>query len=56
MLNNKSNSSEIKLGNGVRFVRIRRITGYLASLDSFNDGKRAELHDRVKHTVINNKK
>ena len=34
------------------FERIRRITGYLVgTLDRFNDGKRAEEHDRVKHTV-----
>lgn len=34
------------------FARIRRITGYLVgSLDSFNDGKRAEERDRVKHTT-----
>lgn len=32
------------------FARIRRITGYLVgSLDSFNNGKRAEERDRVKH-------
>ena len=35
-----------------KFVRIRRITGYLVgTLDRFNDGKRAEERDRVKHTV-----
>ena len=56
MLCNKYNNSEKKLGNGVRFVRIRRITGYLAAFDDFNDGKRAELRDRVKHSVVNNKK
>ncbi len=33
-----------------RFERIRRITGYLVgTLDRFNDAKRAEEHDRVKH-------
>ncbi|NLI22163.1 MAG: hypothetical protein GX418_11545 [Clostridiales bacterium] len=33
-----------------RFQRIRRITGYLVgTLDRFNDGKRAEEHDRVSH-------
>lgn len=32
------------------FERIRRITGYLVgTLDRFNDGKKAEEHDRVKH-------
>lgn len=34
------------------FDRIRRITGYLVgTLDRFNDAKRAEEHDRVKHNV-----
>lgn len=34
----------------IPFARIRRITGYLVgTLDRFNDGKRAEEHDRVKH-------
>lgn len=34
------------------FQRIRRITGYLVgTLERFNDGKRAEEHERVKHTV-----
>lgn len=32
--------------------RIRRITGYLVgTLDRFNDAKRAEEHDRVKHQL-----
>ncbi len=34
------------------FERIRRITGYLVgTLDRFNDAKRAEESERVKHTV-----
>ncbi len=40
------------IGKGVKFERIRRITGYLVgTLDRFNDAKRAEEHDRVKHVV-----
>ena len=36
----------------VPFERIRRITGYLVgTLDRFNDGKRAEEADRVKHNI-----
>lgn len=32
------------------FERIRRITGYLVgTMDQWNDGKRAEEKDRVKH-------
>ena len=35
------------------FERIRRITGYLVgTLDRFNDAKRAEVEDRVKHSVM----
>lgn len=38
--------------NNVGFERIRRITGYLVgTVDRFNDGKRAEVNDRVKHTT-----
>ena len=38
------------VGEGVGFERIRRITGYLVgTVDRFNNGKRAEEHDRVKH-------
>ncbi len=41
---------EDKIGEGVRFERIRRITGYLVgTLDRFNNAKRAEVNDRVKH-------
>lgn len=37
----------------LRFQRIRRITGYLVgTLDRFNDAKRAEEHDRVKHITV----
>ena len=36
----------------VPFQRIRRITGYLVgTLDRFNNSKRAEERDRVKHGV-----
>ena len=36
----------------VPFQRLRRITGYLVhSMDQWNDAKRAEERDRVKHTV-----
>ena len=35
----------------VPFQRIRRITGYLVGdLNRFNNGKRAEVQDRVKHS------
>ncbi|MDD6483698.1 MAG: anaerobic ribonucleoside triphosphate reductase [Clostridiales bacterium] len=38
--------------NGIGMDRIRRVTGYLVgTLDRFNDAKRAEERDRVKHNV-----
>ena len=38
--------------DGHAFERIRRITGYLVgNLDRFNNAKRAEEADRVKHTI-----
>ena len=40
------------VGEGVEFERIRRITGYLVGdTKRFNSGKKAELYDRVKHSV-----
>ena len=41
------------VGEGVKFERIRRITGYLVgSVERFNDAKRAEVKDRVKHVKV----
>ena len=41
------------VGEGVGFERIRRITGYLVgTTDRFNDAKRAEVRDRIKHGLI----
>ena len=38
------------VGEGVKFDRIRRITGYLVgTLDRFNNAKKAEVSDRVTH-------
>lgn len=40
------------LGEGVPFQRIRRITGYLTGdINTWNNGKKAELADREKHDV-----
>ena len=37
----------------VPFERIRRITGYLVgTVDRFNDAKKAEVKDRVKHFQV----
>jgi ribonucleoside-triphosphate reductase len=39
-----------KLGKGVKFERIRRITGYLVgTMEKWNDAKKAEERDRVTH-------
>ncbi len=47
-------ANERKVGEGVGFERIRRITGYLVgTVERFNNGKRAEEHDRVKHSLGN---
>ena len=38
------------VGVGLKFERIRRITGYLVgTLDRFNDAKRQEVNDRAVH-------
>ncbi len=38
------------VGEGVKFDRIRRITGYLVgTLDRFNNAKKEEVNDRVTH-------
>lgn len=48
-------SQNEKMGQGVGFERIRRITGYLVgTMDKWNDAKRAEERDRVKHGMSNN--
>ena len=40
------------IGQGVSFERTRRITGYLVgTVDRFNNAKRAEERDRVKHSA-----
>ena len=41
------------VGEGIKFERIRRVTGYLSGdVCHFNNGKRAEEKDRVKHSGI----
>ena len=46
----KEEAKEKLVGEGVGFERIRRITGYLVgTVDRFNNGKKAEVRDRVKH-------
>ena len=41
------------VGEGVGFERIRRITGYLVgTTERFNNAKKSEEKDRVKHTGV----
>ena len=38
------------IGKNIKFERIRRITGYLVgTIERFNDAKKKEVIDRVKH-------
>lgn len=40
----------VYVGEGITFERVRRITGYLVgTVDRFNNAKKAELRDRLKH-------
>lgn len=42
----------LNMGEGVKFERIRRITGYLVgTMEKWNDAKKAEERDRVKHSL-----
>lgn len=42
-------------GNGTKFERIRRITGYLVgTVERWNNAKQAEERERVKHGVGDN--
>ena len=46
----KESKSKKMVGEGEKFDRIRRITGYLVgTLDRFNNAKKAEVNDRVTH-------
>ena len=48
----KELKSKKMVGEGVKFDRIRRITGYLVgTLDRFNNAKKAEVNDRVTHAT-----
>lgn len=49
----KVNDETKVIGEGIKFERIRRITGYLVgTIDRFNDAKAAEVRDRIKHSDI----
>ena len=47
---NEKKNTQATVGESVGFERIRRITGYLVgTMDKWNDAKKAEERDRVKH-------
>ena len=51
-MNGKAHSMNLNMGQGVPFERIRRITGYLVgTMEKWNDAKKAEERDRVKHSL-----
>jgi len=53
LLNITSEDDTVLVGTGIRFERIRRITGYLVgTLARFNNAKLAEERDRVKHVYM----
>lgn len=49
-MTNKIDLIDTTYGEGVGFQRLRRITGYLVgNVSRWNNGKKAELIDRLKH-------
>lgn len=52
MKETKTVLKENGVGEGVKFERIRRITGYLVgTMDRWNNAKAAEEKDRVQHNI-----
>ena len=50
---NGTEFEEPMVGQGVRFERIRRITGYLVgTMNRWNNAKKAEERDRVAHVSM----
>lgn len=46
-----------KVGEGVKFERLRRVTGYLTgSTEKWNDAKQCEERDRLKHDTTGYRK
>lgn len=46
------NKEECPMCGSVDIKRVRRITGYLSTVDRFNDAKQAELRDRLPHRLL----
>lgn len=52
-MNNNTNNTASN-GQNIGFERIRRITGYLVgTMDKWNDAKKCEEQERVKHGLEN---
>lgn len=54
-MQNTDELTKEQLGEGVRFERIRRITGYISGdyVSRFNNAKKAEVEDRLSHNTYN---
>ena len=46
------NKDECPMCGSVDLKRVRRITGYLSTVDRFNDAKQSELRDRLPHSLL----
>ena len=47
------NAKEQGIGEGIGFQRLRRITGYITGdINTWNNAKKKELGDRVKHGTV----
>ncbi len=46
------NKDECPMCGSIDIKRVRRITGYLSTVERFNDAKQAELRDRVCHSLL----
>ena len=46
------NKDECPMCGAIDIKRVRRITGYLSTVERFNDAKQAELRDRVCHRLL----
>ena len=52
MYNTNTVNEKGEVGEGVKFERVRRITGYLTGdINRWNNGKQAELKDRCTHKL-----
>ena len=49
---NENTTATTMVGENVGFQSVRRITGYVGVIDRWNDAKKAEERDRVKHSTV----